>query len=232
MPARHTLPLLLLLALTGAARADVAPPPGKKRLPVTRTIRCDKMPDGYAFYTAWYDSGITLGPRGRPIPPEDRKDQPAPKPRWLLGLIRFEPGVARSVQGPLYAVPTGAVPKNPGDEFAEALSKGKVPGALYYPYGSLGNEVPESDPRKEIIIKDVIERIDPEKGIIVSRKTNGPESDVGGGMGVFPVNRDPTPEARDWTRSPMTWVAASAAVAGLVLAGLWVGWRLRGRPVG
>jgi hypothetical protein len=216
---------MLLLALVGAARADVAPPPGMKRLPVTRTIQCDTLPDGYTFYAAWWDAGYTGDPRGRPIPPDQTKGPPAPKPHWVIGLVRFEPGVARSIQGTIYAVPTGAIPKHVDEAFAESLSKGKVAGAFRYPHGFISNEVPISDPRKEVIIRDVIERIDPEKGIIVTRTTNAPNQ----GMDLEPVHGDQSPETRDWLQSPMTWVAASAAVAGLVLGGLWLGWRLRGR---
>jgi hypothetical protein len=224
MLTRRALALLLLFTPAGAARADVAPPPGKKRLPVTRTFQCDKMPDGYAFYTAWWESGVTIGPRGRPIPPEERKGEPAPKPHWVVGPVRFEPGVPRSIQGTLYAVPVDAVPKHVDGQFAESLSKGKVPGAFRYPHDSLGNEVPVADPRKEIIIRDVIERIDPEKGVVVKRTTNAPDE-----PGKTTNTRDEdgtTPDSptatRDWLRSPAVWVAASSAALGLALAGVWL----------
>jgi hypothetical protein len=222
MTTRRALSLLLLLTLAGAARADIPPPPGMKRLPVTRTIQCDKMPDGYAFYTAWWDSGITIGPRGRPIPPDEKKGEPAPEPHWVIGLARFEPGVPRSFQGTLYAVPVDAVPKRVDEQFAESLSKGNVPGAFRYPYGSLSNEVPVADPRKEIIIRDVIERIDPENGFVVKRTTNAPDEPARTATTRDEDGTDSPTATRDWLQSPMVWVAGLATVLGIALAGLWL----------
>ena len=62
MNAHRPLALLMLLASAGLVAADVAPPPGKKWVPVTTVVEAaEEFPD-YVFFTAgastYYGSGL------------------------------------------------------------------------------------------------------------------------------------------------------------------------------
>jgi hypothetical protein len=191
------------LVLVPAARADIPPPKGQKRVAVDHKIETDKEYPDYAFFTlvGFKDlKAVKLGPKD---------------PVVIGGAGRFGP----AGQATLIAVPKDAAKAYPTEkEFHEAVRTGKVPGMLQSK-ASLGSlaVVKDTDKRTVITRTHKLEKLDPKEGVVLT-----PVRAAGDGG-------EEEEEAAAPGAGRYVWAAGVAATLAVALTGLWL--VRRRRPV-
>lgn len=141
--------LLAGLLAASAARADIAPPKGFKRLPLEHKIETEKDYPEYSFFSVGF-----LAKDATPVKLD------AKTPATVTGGYR---GVS------LVAVPKDAAKSYPTEkDFQAAVAAGKVEGAIkaktILPSFT---EVKDTDPRKVGVMKYKLEKIDAKDGIVL-----------------------------------------------------------------
>jgi hypothetical protein len=214
--ARRFVALLVLFAFAAPLAADVGPPPGKKRVPVTTIVEVtEELPD-FVFFTVSISTyyGAPPGPPGKDDK-SDKRDKGGWQTDTSVSLVTIAPGRPAKDTGAhrsgssLYAVPKAVADKN-GDyaKLAQEIRANKVPGAAYIGFGTT-QELPVSDSRTAITVRYRAERT-PSGGI-----TFTPLDDSPGGTTESPPARTVRPPSH-W------WIAGLAASAAAVLTGLWL----------
>jgi hypothetical protein len=147
---------LTVALAAGVVRADVAPPPGQKRVPVDYVIETGTEFKDYVFFAViGFDEEWTKRLEIRP-------GTPAKVPGAGRG--------GRARVGTLIAVPASAEKDfKSADEFKKAAVRGEITGILKAEAGLESLEtIPESDKRTVIERRYKIEKLDPTKGIVTT----------------------------------------------------------------
>ncbi len=214
--------LVVALLAVAFARADVAPPPGKKVIPVTTVVEATESFPDYAFF----ESGSRTY-YGSPAPPTKEGPPPEP-PGWRTDSwatrVDVSPGQRVSRTGgrrdgaTLFAIPKAAAAARPdANELLRAARANKVPGSAFIPFG-VTREIPTSDPRTEITVRYRVART-PAGVAFVDADDAVPPGDVlkCGNDGPEESTYEVAGRAVPWR-----WVAAGGASSlALVLAGVW-----------
>jgi hypothetical protein len=189
------------ILVAGAARADVAPPKGLKRVVLDNKITTEKEYPEVAFFL------LSGGDKVEPVKLDPKN------PLVIEGAGRG--GRYRFVQ--IFAVPKDAA-KNYDSEkaFHEAIAKGKVEGQVKSKtgFGTL-TTVKDTDPRKSVVEEYKLEKIDPKEGLVITAVAKKDPT-------ATPPKDGEEEEATAYTPRGAAWVAGLAATLGLVLTGLWV----------
>lgn len=218
---RRLIGVLVALAGSAAARADVAPPPGTKRVPVTTVVEAaEEFPD-VVFLASSSSTDFE--------PPSPDGKAGGWQVRHSVSAVSLRPGQpARNTGGRrsgsiLYAIPKAAADKTPDrDQLLKDVAAGKVPGAAHVAFGSVA-ELPAADRRAELTVRYRVERT--AGGVQFTRldRTDAPAA-AGEPEGPSSV---PAPLSGS---SSWRWiVAGAAAAAALILGGLWAEGRVRRR---
>jgi hypothetical protein len=206
---------VLVVVGAAAARADVPPPAGFKRVTLDHQIETDREYPEYAFFTVVGGERVAAAAL-------------APKtPLVIAGAGRGGRGRGCS----LVAVPKDAARGYATEkEFHAAVAGGKVPGLVRAKanFDSL-TTVTESDPRKVVVEAYKVEKIDAKEGIVLRPVKAAPAPKSGS---KDAPEDDPEPASREDGAVGLTapgggWVAGLAAFAALALGGLWLARRGR-----
>lgn len=206
--------LVVALFALAPARADVAPPPGQKRVPVTVVVEAgEDLPD-YVFIEA--GSRTYYGSDGPPTP-----GAPPERAGWRtdswVNRVDLAPGRPVSSTGgtrdggSLYAIPKAAAAGRDDNELIHAVNEGTVAGAARIGFGG-SRELPTTDPRTEITDRYRVARTPAGVAFVKVEEPAGESGDDHG-----PAGR----------AVPWRWVVAGAAALAVALAGVWVVWRVR-----
>ncbi len=159
-----------VLAVSAPAWADVAPPPGRKRVPVDYVIETGAEHKDYVFFAViGFDADWSKRLEIKP------------------GTSAKIPGAGRGGRaraGSLIAVPAAAEKDfKTADEFKAAAVGGKIAGTLRAEadFDSF-DVIPDSDKRTVLERKYKIEKLDPKKGIVITEvgaKTEEPRKPGG-----------------------------------------------------
>lgn len=150
--------LLVGLITATAARADVAPAKGLKRLPLEHHIATEKDFPDLDFFAVSGDQATPL-----------KLDAKTP------ATVRAGGGRFRVAE--LVAVPKDAAKSYPTEkEFRTAVAGGKVPGTVRAKtVFTAFTEVKDSDPRKVGVMKYKLEKIDEKAGLVVVQVKDEPK---------------------------------------------------------
>ena len=211
--------LAVALFASALARADVAPPAGKKRVPVTTVVEVTEAFPDYVFVEA--GSSTYYG-----SPPPTKDGSPSEPPGWRTdswaNRVHLAPGQPASRTGgfrdgaTLYAIPKAAADaEGDANKLTRAVRENAIPGAAWVSFGST-RELPVADPRNAVTIQYRVARTP--AGITFV------DADAPTGDGP---NDEPAVEVAG-RAVPWRWVAAGGASSlAVVLAGVWVVWRIR-----
>jgi hypothetical protein len=192
---------LTVALAAGVARADVAPPPDEKRVPIDYVFSTETEFKDYVFFAVI----------GGEADWSKRLEIKPGKPAKLPGADRG----GRARLGWLIAVPAAAEKDfKTADEFKAAAVAKKIPGIVQADVGldSLG-VLSEKDARTVIDRKYRIDRIDEKKGIVlINAEPKGPSAD------------SKKPGGLSWGEI----LAGSFAALGLAGLGIWLVRRGRG----
>jgi hypothetical protein len=207
--------LLLVWTFASPASADLAPPPGKKWIPVRQVVEADVEPVGYTLFLVWSSAPFDRGRRSGPVDPPGTRDkrpkppEPPPDPHESthVQIVRLTHGTSVQVVGELYAIPDADLARHPTPRAAVLAVLGGNSGGAHRLRNYGVEEVDDADPRTEIVVRLRIDAITPERGFATTVLADPP-----GGF------------VRRW----WPWIAAgSAATLALVLGGVWLVLRRR-----
>jgi hypothetical protein len=198
------------LLCAAAARADVAPPPGFKRVTVEHKITTGKDYPGYVFFA------VSGGDKATPV-----KLAPNTPATITAGAGRYR-------LASLVAVPKDAAKKFESEkEFRAAVAEGKVAGLLRAKttFAAFA-DVKAAGAPKTMVKEYKLEKIDPKEGIVLVpvKKAGAP------GAPPQEESDEDAPDGPEVTAAAprgRLWVAGLAAFAGLAFAGLWLARRPR-----
>jgi hypothetical protein len=207
--------LAAAVLVAGAARADIAPPKGQKRVTLDHKITTDKEFPDYDFYTS-----VGGGKRG----PMVTAVKFGPKtPIEIKGAGR-SPGIGR--QGSLYAVPKGTAAKYDSEQaFFSALTGGRIEGHIRAKtnFDAL-TTLKDTDTRTTVVMEWKVENLTAKDGFVLK------SPDRGEPRATPPKDGNDSPEDDEevaYAPKGGVWVAGLAATLGLVFAGLWLSRRGR-----
>ncbi len=193
------------LLLAGQAHADIGPPPGQKRVPLTHLISTEKDYPDYLFFS------VMGGDMATPIKLDAK----------TAGKVVAGGGRYRTAQ--LVAIPVAEAKKfNSEKELLAAVAAQKIEGMVK---GKMNFDaftvVKESDKRNKIEMEYTLDKIDPKEGLIISvrnGKSPEPNEDEAGSE---------APGVTAYSPRGGVWVAGLAATLGVLLAGFWLARRTR-----
>jgi len=143
--------MVILVLLVGPVLA-ANQPFGKKIIPGVRTVELATDLPGYAFF------------RVREEPSEV----------FLATRVELVPKVKQVIPGDLYVVPESAAKAMPDVQIlGRSLAHEQIPGAHRVP-PIFAEEVDENDPRTEMQVRILIQRVDKDAGLIYDRSSNDP----------------------------------------------------------
>jgi hypothetical protein len=199
----------------GVALADVAPPTDVKDIPIDYRITTDAEIPGWRFFTVIGPdrvTPVTLAPDSPVL--IDGSDRPAP---YTYGFFT--------------AVPTDAAKRYATEkEFHDAVKDSKVPGQVLAktPLGAFAVSSKDTDPRNGIVMEYALKKIDGKEIVLeLSKDSPKPRAVIGGDS---PEGGSEAPKDRPSARRA-GWIAGLAALAALLLGGLWLASRARRKVV-
>jgi hypothetical protein len=220
--------LALALLVGGAARADVAPPKGQKRVALDHKITTDKEFPDYRFYTVIGGGGRGGGFQGKGDPAASARGVTEVKfdPKTPIEIKAAGRGAGIGRQGSLVAVPKDARKKYASDdEYLAAIRLSKVEGAIRAKTNfDAITVVKDTDTRTTVVMEWKVENITAKDGFVLK------SPDRGEPRATPPKDGMDSPEDEEATAyAPKggAWVAGLAATLGLVFAGLWLSRRNR-----
>ena len=215
--------ILVLLACASRLSGDVAPPPGKKWVPVTTVVEAAEEFSDYVFFTLSFSRRFAP-----PRPPDEdgKSDEDGWRTDKSVSVVTISPG--RPIQdtgelhsaSTLYAVPRATAKKYPDfANLAQDVHAKKVLGATQIRFGTT-MELSATDPREAITVRYRAEK-SPNGGIAFTLIDDDTASGVKYSLGEEEAVADEITDPNG-TFSLALAVAGGAAALGAVLTGLWL----------
>jgi hypothetical protein len=207
-----------VVLVAGAARADIAPPKGQKRVALDHKITTEKEFPDYRFYTVIGGGGKGGGPKGNPEATARGVTEVKFDPKTPIEIKAAGRGAGIGRQGALVAVPKDARKNYESDEeYLAAIRLGKVEGAFRAKTNfDAITTVKDDDARTTVVMEWKVEKLDKDGFVLKFPDRGAP--------GTAPKDGKEGPEEEEAAYAPRggAWVAGLAATLGLVFAGLWL----------